>query len=90
MRHAKSKTVRRSVALPQSLVDDVIAVAPSEFKGNLNRLVVISLQDYVARRRAKAFQRAMAEMAADPAIQRECAQIGAEFSAAESDGLKRD
>ena len=67
MPNQKLKTVRRSVALPRELMDDVLSVAPPKLKGNLNRLVVVSLRDFVARRRAEAFGQAMAEMAADQA-----------------------
>jgi len=86
----KLKTVRRSVALPRDLMDDVFSVAPPELKGNLNRLVVVSLRDFVARRRAEAFQQAMAEMGTDPAIRSECAAIAEEFAPTERDGLGHD
>jgi hypothetical protein len=84
------RTVRRSVALPGRLVEEVTAAAPPDSRHNLNRLVVTALQEYVAARRARAFERAMAEMAADPAIRNECAAIAREFAAAEADGLKDD
>ena len=83
----KIKIVRRSVALPRDLVDDVLSVAPLELKGNWNRLVLVSLRDFVARRRAEAFEQAMAQMGADPAICGECATIAAEFAHTERDGL---
>ncbi len=86
----KSKTVRRSVALPRDLLDTVLSVAPPELKGNLNRLVLISLREFVARQKAAAFERAMAAMGADPAIRSECAAIAAEFAVAERDGLGHD
>jgi len=79
----KSGTIRRSVALPEPLVKELAEVAPRELRGNLNRLVVVSLQEFVARRKLEAFQEAMARMAADPAIH-------AEFTAAEADGLPHD
>ena len=84
----KTNVVRRSVAVPRQLVEDVLSVAPPELKGNLNRLVVISLHDFVARRRAEAFRRSMAEMAADPAIRSQCTSMAAEFVPTELDGLK--
>ena len=40
MPKAKAKTIRRSVALPSELMDDLLSVAPAELKANLNRLVV--------------------------------------------------
>lgn len=83
-------TVRRSVALPRSLVEEVAAAAPPGLQGNLNRLVTVALREFVARRKNKMFSQAMAEMAADPAIQAENAAIAREFAAAESDGLSHD
>jgi hypothetical protein len=83
-------TVRRSVALPRSLVEEVAAAAPPGLQGNLNRLVTVALQEFVARRKNKMFRQAMAEMAADPAIQAENAAIAREFAAAEGDGLSHD
>ena len=90
MPNQKLKTVRRSVALPSDLMEDVLSVAPPELKGNLNRLVLVSLRDFVARRRAEAFEQAMAEMWADPAIRSECAAIAEEFVPTERDGLGHD
>ncbi len=69
-------------------MEEVLAVAPPELSGNLNRLVMISLRDFVARRRTEAFAEAMAEMAADPAIRSESAAITSEFIVAENDGLQ--
>jgi len=87
---APARTIRRSVALPRSLVQAVVAAAPPGLRDNLNRLVVSALQEYVAARKARAFEEAMAQMAADPAIQKECAAIATEFAAAEADGLSDD
>ena len=86
---AESRIVRRSVALPRALVEEASAVAPSELRQNLNRLVTIALQEYTARRKEQAFEQAMARMAADPAIRAECAAISKIFAVAEADGLKR-
>ena len=83
-------TVRRSVALPRQLVDEVLSLAPPEAAGNLNRLVAQSLREFVARRKALALEAAMALMAADPAIRKECAVIAAEFAPADLDGLGND
>jgi hypothetical protein len=90
MLNQKLRTVRRSVALPRELVDDVLSVVPPELKGNLNRLVLVSLRDFVARRRAEAFEQRMAEMGTDPAIRSECAAISEEFTQTERDGLGHD
>ena len=84
------RTVRRSVALPRALVEEVRAVAPPELRQNLNRLVTIALQEYAARRRERAFEEATARMAADPSIRAECAVISKAFAVAAGDGLKGD
>ena len=41
-----------------------------------------------AKRRGRAFERAIARMATDPAIQAECGAITKDFRFAEADGLK--
>jgi len=90
MRHKHSRVVRRSVALPEQLVQEALSWASKEPAGNLNRLVAESLADFIARKKARAFDDAMAAMAADPEIRKECAAIGAEFAPADLDGLGRD
>ena len=87
---AKSRTVRRSVALPGRLVEEAKKLAPKDLRDNLNRLVIVSLEEYVKRRRMAAFEAAIAAMAADPAICEACADIESEFRAADLDGLKDD
>jgi len=84
----KTRMVRRRVAVPRQLVEDALSAAPPELKGNFNRLVLISLHDFVARRRAEDFRRSMAEMAIDPAVGSVCASMAAEFVPTELDGLK--
>jgi hypothetical protein len=84
------KTVRRSVALPRQLINEASAVAPPELRQNLNRLVTVALQEFAAKRRERAFEQAIAQMAADPAIQAESAAITKDFTVAEADGLKHD
>lgn len=83
-----TRTIRRSVALPRQLVEDVSALAPPELRQNLNRLVTVALQEFAAQRTARAFEEAMARMAADPAIRAECAAISRDFAATEADGLR--
>jgi hypothetical protein len=90
VRKPQRKTVRRSFALPRSLIDEATAVAPPELGQNLNRLVTVALQEFAAKRKAWAFQEAVAQMALDPAIRSECDAIEREFSIAETDGLTRD
>ena len=84
----KPRTIRRSVALPATLVEEISALAPAELAGNWNRLVTLALLEYAARRRALAFESQMAAMAADPGVQNESAAIGREFSVADFDGLR--
>lgn len=84
------KTVRRSVALPYKLIEEVRAVAPLALRDNLNRLVTVALQDFVIQRKQQSFAESMAQMAADPAICTECATLSKEFAIAEADGLKND
>jgi metal-responsive CopG/Arc/MetJ family transcriptional regulator len=84
------KIVRRSVALPYKLIEEVRTVAPPELRENLNRLVTVALQDFVTKRKKRSFEESMAQMAADPAIRAECAILAREFAIAEADGLKND
>lgn len=84
------KTVRRSVALPYKLIEEVRTVAPPALRENLNRLVTVALQDFVIQRKKQSFAESMAQMAVDPAIRTECAMLSKEFSIAEADGLKND
>ncbi len=74
-RKVSPQTIRRSIALPRALVEHATAVAPRELRQDWNRLVTVALQEYVAGRRERAFEEAMARMAADPAIRAECAAI---------------
>ena len=82
------RTLRRSVALPRQLVEEALALAPPELQANLNRLVIVSLRQYLEGRRQWAAEQAMAEMAADPQLQAVCSDIAREFASAESDGLR--
>ena len=84
-----SSVIRRSVALPQELVEEAQAVAPADLRHNLNRLVIVALQEFAARQKARAFEETMAQMAADPALQRVNATIAEEFRETEEDGLPR-
>jgi len=91
MKHSiELRTIRRSVALPGSLMEELSALAPAELRGNWNRLVTVALREYAARRRALAFESQMAAMAADPEVQAECAIIAREFSVADLDGIRHD
>jgi hypothetical protein len=72
------------------LLGELDSVAPPELRTNLNRLVIVSLQEYISRRRQMAFESAVADMAEDPQVQAECAVIARDFSATELDGLEND
>src|ERR1700722_6686592 len=85
-----AEVIRRSVALPRTLVDEVTSIAPAALRDNFNRLVNAALRDFVQAQRAKAFERAMQEMAADPEIQAECRAIARDFAHTELDGLPDD
>jgi hypothetical protein len=52
--------------------------------------VILSLQEYVSRRRRQEFEGAVAAMAEDPQVQAECAAIARDFAATETDGLRHD
>jgi hypothetical protein len=86
--HSPSATLRRSVALPSALINELKSVAPPELRSNLNRLVILSLQEYVSRRRRQEFENAVAAMAEDPEIKAQCAAIAKDFAATEMDGLR--
>ena len=85
-----STTLRRSVALPSALIGELNSVAPPELRTNLNRLVILSLQEYVSRRRRQQFEGTVAAMAQDPQVQAECAAIAKDFAATEMDGIGND
>jgi hypothetical protein len=89
-RHAPASTLRRSVALPTALIGELNSVAPPELRTNLNRLVIVSLEEYISRRRQQEFNDAIAAMAEDPQVQAECAAIARDFAATELDGLGDD
>ena len=84
------KTIRRSVALPSRPVEEATAKAPRDLRENFNCLVIVALQEFVARQTTRTLEDALAHMAVDPAIRPECAAIGRHFTVAEADGLKDD
>lgn len=86
--HTKSaKTVRRSIALPSRLMEEVVSLAPAGAASNWNRLVVTALEEYAARQRRSKLEESMAEMAADPDIRAETRSINKSFRKTERDGL---
>jgi hypothetical protein len=83
-----TQSIRRSIALSKRLADEVSAVAPPELKRKWSRLVTVALQQYAAEQRRLALERSIADMGADPQIQRETRKILREFADADSDGLR--
>lgn len=83
------RTLRRSVALPESLATEAMSVAPPGLE-NFNQVVLLALSEFVINRKKEAFAEAMAKMAADPAIITECSAISHSFSETETDGLPDD
>ena len=70
-----ARVVRRSVALPRRLVEQVSEAAPEELRGNVNALVRTALEEYVRSREREAFEREMDAMAADPGMRSVNAEI---------------
>jgi len=83
----KPKTIRRSVALPESLANEAMAVAPAEPNRNFNRVVVLALKEFIASRKQKAFAESMERMAADPDVISECSVTHEGLMHTETDGL---
>jgi hypothetical protein len=84
----KPATVRRSVAGPRELFEELTVLAPPAERKNMNRLILTAIRRYIEELKTRAFAEEMARMAADPEIKREVKAIGREFKAAETDGLK--
>ncbi len=84
----KSVALRRSVYIPGELAAELAEALPAEEFANFNALVTAALREYVAARERHALEEAMARMAADEDVRRECGAIGREFARAEKDGLK--
>ncbi len=87
---SQTKTVRRSVAVPRKLIEEIYRVAPPDLGGNFNRLVITALRDYSINKKKESFEKAMAEMGADPDILRVVADVSMEFIRADNDGLADD
>ena len=84
---AQPKTVRRSIALPRSLENEVRRVA-REDRSNVNRTVVTALEEFIRRRRSREFQRLMNQMGSDAEIQKASNTISRHFTVADMDGLE--
>lgn len=83
-----SSVVRRSVALPRTVVQEATAIAPPELSGNFNRLVGTALKLYVDVLRERRIDEEMVAMGKDPHVLAECRRINAEFAETDADGLR--
>jgi hypothetical protein len=83
-----SSVVRRSVALPKTLVREATSVAPPELRGNWNRLVRTALEHYVDELRERQIDEQITEMGKDPHVLADCRRINEEFSRTDADGLR--
>lgn len=86
-RRPATGTARRSFALPARLLEEVREATPPSGPGNLNAIVRVALEQYVARRREEAFEEEMERMSRDPRIQAENRAIDLEFRRFEAGGL---
>jgi hypothetical protein len=87
MKNTAKNTIRRSIALPNELVEELRSIAPPGLRDNFNRLVTFILNDFTKRQKKYLFETAMAEMANDPAIREVCSVLSGESTETESDGL---
>ena len=87
MKNTAHNTIRRSIALPNELVEELRAVAPPDLRDNFNRLVTFVLIDFTKRQKKYQFETSMAEMADDPAIREVCSVLSEEFTETENDGF---
>lgn len=76
------------MALSRDLLEEVKSLASQELKSNVNRLVTVALEEFVATRKRRKFEEAMAQMSADPQLCQESRQINEDFISAELDGLQ--
>jgi 5-methylthioribose kinase len=82
-----SKTIRRSVALPEILIIEAIQFSDPHYKNNVNRLITTALKEFVENHKRLQFEKAMENMAQDVEVRKVCGSIENEFSNTEEDGL---
>ncbi len=51
MKNTAKNTIRRSIALPNELVEELRTIAPPELRDNFNRLVTFILIDFTKRQK---------------------------------------
>lgn len=79
--------IHRSFLIDSELVSEARRLVPRELSGNLNRIISMALQEYVAKLQWESFEREMARMAADRSLRGESTRITEAFRRAEADGL---
>jgi metal-responsive CopG/Arc/MetJ family transcriptional regulator len=84
---AATRVVRRSVALPRRLVEQVSEAAPEYLRGNVNAIVRTALEEYVRNREREAFEREMEAMAADPQVRAVNEEIFRSFASLDGEAL---
>ncbi len=87
MKDAAPSSLRRSVAVPRQLAEDALRAAHEE-ADNFNRVVVLALREFVARRNRRAFAREMDEMGRDPQILEVSQELESAFRVTDLDGLE--
>ena len=78
---------RTTIAAPQALIDEALQLGRQVGLSSLNAVVQVALEEFAERRRREAFAAAMVEMASDPDVLRESAQITALFRRPTPTGL---
>jgi hypothetical protein len=85
---SKTPVLRRSFALPQSLVKQAQAYLPVDQRSNLNGLMKQALEDFVRQHRRDEFWRSVEQMAKNPKTVAEHKRMLAETAYMDEDGLK--
>jgi len=75
--------------LSKAVADELETILEQNPGQNVNRLMNTALEEFIQRRRQREFELAMAEMAADPAVRKECSRIRRQFCTTDMDGLEK-
>jgi hypothetical protein len=70
-------------------VEKVSEAAPPEYRGNLNGVVRLALEEFVARRERDAFEREMVEMADEPGFREKVRAMSRDMEGLDDQGLPR-
>jgi hypothetical protein len=85
---SKTPVLRRSFALPQSLVKQAQAYLPVDQRSNLNGLMKQALEDFVRQHRYEDFRRSVEKMAQNPKTLAEHRRMLQDYAGTDEDGLK--